>query len=69
MCVCVWLCVYVCVWPIAEEHRQLQNLHSCKEEEHEGVVAKLQIQLRNAHSELDQVRSTLRTLDGADGRG
>ncbi|XP_076586913.1 uncharacterized protein LOC143320823 isoform X2 [Chaetodon auriga] len=54
---------------LTKEHRQLQQLHSCKEEEHEGVVLKLQSQLRNAHDELDQVRSTLRTLEGADGHG
>ncbi|TKS78437.1 Coiled-coil domain-containing protein 158 [Collichthys lucidus] len=54
---------------LTKEHKQLQQLHSCKSEEHKGVVLKLQSQLRNAHDELDQVRSTLRTLEGADGHG
>uniref|UniRef100_UPI0037E76C2B coiled-coil domain-containing protein 158-like n=1 Tax=Semicossyphus pulcher TaxID=241346 RepID=UPI0037E76C2B len=54
---------------ITKEHQQLQQLHICKNEEHEGAVLKLQSQLRNAHTELDQVRSTLRTLEGADGHG
>ncbi|XP_044051326.1 coiled-coil domain-containing protein 158-like isoform X2 [Siniperca chuatsi] len=54
---------------LTDEHKELQQLHSCKNEEHEGVVLKLQSQLRNAHDELDQVRSTLRTLEGADGHG
>ncbi|KAM9360187.1 uncharacterized protein ABDE67_000820 [Symphorus nematophorus] len=54
---------------LTKEHKQLQQLHSCKKEEHEGVVLKLQCQLRNAHDELDQVRSILRTLEGADGHG
>ncbi|XP_070761054.1 coiled-coil domain-containing protein 158-like [Enoplosus armatus] len=54
---------------LTKEHKELQQLHSCKKEEHEGVVLKLQSQLRNAHDELDQVRSALRTLEGADGHG
>ncbi|XP_034726694.1 coiled-coil domain-containing protein 158-like isoform X3 [Etheostoma cragini] len=54
---------------LTKKHKELQKLHNCKNEEHEGVVLKLQSQLRNAHDELDQVRSTLRTLEGADGHG
>ncbi|KAA8592576.1 hypothetical protein FQN60_018031 [Etheostoma spectabile] len=54
---------------LTKKHKELQKLHSCKNEEHEGVVLKLQSQLRNAHDELDRVRSTLRTLEGADGHG
>nr|XP_046241377.1 coiled-coil domain-containing protein 158-like isoform X1 [Scatophagus argus] len=54
---------------LKKELRQLKQLHSCKKEEHEGVVLKLQSQLRSVHDELDQVRSTLRTLEGADGHG
>lgn len=54
---------------ISEEHKELQRLHSCKNEEREGVVLRLQSQLRNAHDELDQARSTLTTLEGADGHG
>ncbi|XP_035864949.1 coiled-coil domain-containing protein 158-like isoform X6 [Sander lucioperca] len=54
---------------LTKKHKELQQLHSCKNEEHEGVVLKLQSQLRNAHDELDQVGSTLRTLEGADGHG
>lgn len=69
---CVSLCgcnACVCAGMISEEHKELQQLHSSKNEEHEGVVLKLQSQLRNTHDELDQVRSTLRTLEGADGHG
>ncbi|KAG7221301.1 hypothetical protein INR49_017368 [Caranx melampygus] len=54
---------------LTEEHKELQRLHSCKTEEREGVVLRLQSQLRNAHDELDQVRGTLKTLEGADGHG
>ncbi|XP_074495198.1 uncharacterized protein LOC141769724 [Sebastes fasciatus] len=54
---------------LTKEHKELQQLHSCKNEEHEGAVLKLQSRLRNAHDELDQVGSTLRTLEGADGHG
>ncbi|XP_026177301.1 coiled-coil domain-containing protein 158 isoform X3 [Mastacembelus armatus] len=53
---------------LTKEYNELQQLHSCKNEE-QGVVLKLQNQLRIAHDELDQVRSTLRTLEGADGHG
>ncbi|XP_054467233.1 coiled-coil domain-containing protein 158-like isoform X2 [Anoplopoma fimbria] len=52
-----------------KEHEELQQLHSCENEEHKGAVLKLQSQLRNTHDELDQVRCTLRTLEGADGHG
>ncbi|XP_028270307.1 coiled-coil domain-containing protein 158-like isoform X2 [Parambassis ranga] len=54
---------------ITKEHKELQQLHSCKNEEQEGVVLKLQCQLRSAHDELDEMRSTLRTLKGTDGHG
>ncbi|XP_025752983.1 coiled-coil domain-containing protein 158 isoform X2 [Oreochromis niloticus] len=54
---------------LTKEHKELQRLHSCKNEEHEGVVLNLQSQIRNAHDELDQIRSTLGTLKGADGHG
>uniref|UniRef100_A0A4W6EGD4 Coiled-coil domain containing 158 n=1 Tax=Lates calcarifer TaxID=8187 RepID=A0A4W6EGD4_LATCA len=54
---------------LRKEHKELQRLHSCKNEEREGVVLRLQSQLRNAHDELDQARSTLTTLEGADGHG
>ncbi|CAJ1069297.1 coiled-coil domain-containing protein 158-like isoform X5 [Xyrichtys novacula] len=54
---------------LTEEHQQLQQLHIYTSEEHKGVVLKLQGQLRNSHKELDQVRSTLRTLEGADEHG
>lgn len=73
------LCVYashlgcnvsICLGPISEEHRELQQLHSsCKKEEQEGVVLKLQSWLRNTTYELDQVRSSLRILEGADEHG
>ncbi|XP_045889785.1 coiled-coil domain-containing protein 158-like isoform X4 [Micropterus dolomieu] len=54
---------------LTKEHKELQQLHSCKNEEHKGVVLKLQSQLRIAHDELDHARSTLSTLEGADGHG
>ncbi|XP_035812163.1 coiled-coil domain-containing protein 158 isoform X2 [Amphiprion ocellaris] len=54
---------------LTKEHKELQRLHSCKTEEHEGVVLQLKSQLMKAHDELDQVRSTMRTLEGADGHG
>ncbi|XP_075960751.1 uncharacterized protein LOC142964350 isoform X1 [Anarhichas minor] len=54
---------------LTKEHEELQRLHSCTNEERKGAVLKLQSQLRNAHDELDQVRCTLRTLEGADGHG
>lgn len=59
----------ICVAPISDEHRQLQWLHSTVKEEHQGVVLKLQGQLRNAHDELERVRDSLKTLEGADGHG
>nr|XP_040051134.1 coiled-coil domain-containing protein 158-like isoform X3 [Gasterosteus aculeatus aculeatus] len=52
-----------------KEHEELQQLHSAKNDEHEGAVLKLQSQIRTAHDERDQVRCTLRTLEGADGHG
>ncbi|XP_075881894.1 uncharacterized protein LOC142887870 isoform X3 [Nelusetta ayraudi] len=54
---------------LENEHTQLQELHVCVKEEHRGVVLKLRGQLRNAHCELEQVRASLRALQGADGRG
>ncbi|XP_063753872.1 coiled-coil domain-containing protein 158-like isoform X3 [Eleginops maclovinus] len=54
---------------LTQEHKELQQLHSCKNEEQEGAVLRLQSQLRNAREELDQVGSTLRTLEGAEGHG
>ena len=76
----VWLCVKVCVSPcgfnacvcvgtISEEREELQRLHSCRGDEQEGVVLRLRSQLRDTHDELDQVRISLRTLEGADGHG
>ncbi|KAM3611299.1 uncharacterized protein V6R79_016197 [Siganus canaliculatus] len=57
------------VLTLKKEFKQLQQLHSSKKEEHKGVVLKLQSQLRSVHVELDQVRSTLTTLEGVDGLG
>ncbi|XP_026199052.1 coiled-coil domain-containing protein 158 isoform X2 [Anabas testudineus] len=54
---------------LTKEHKELQRLHSCKTDEQEGVVLELQSQLRDTCDELDQVRTTLRTLEGADGHG
>lgn len=59
----------ICVGIISEEHKDLQQLHSCKKKEQEGVVLKLQTQLGNVCDELAQVRTTLRILEGADGYG
>lgn len=60
------MCVYGL---ISEEHRELQQLHRCKEEEYEGVVLKLQSRIKRANDELDQVRAILRNLKEANGRG
>lgn len=54
---------------ISEEHRELQQLHRCKEEEYEGVVLKLQSRIKRANDELDQVRAILRNLKQANGHG
>lgn len=75
--VCVFLSAFpaagcnicVCSGTVSEEHRQLQQLHIRRSEEQEGAALKLQGQLRDTHEELQRVRSTLRTLEGADGHG
>uniref|UniRef100_A0A1A8MH64 Coiled-coil domain containing 158 n=1 Tax=Nothobranchius pienaari TaxID=704102 RepID=A0A1A8MH64_9TELE len=54
---------------LTKEHEELQRLHSCKDDEHEGVVLKLQSQLSGAHDELDKIRRTLRTLQGVERNG
>nr|XP_019954864.1 PREDICTED: coiled-coil domain-containing protein 158 isoform X2 [Paralichthys olivaceus] len=54
---------------LTKEHEELRRLHSCKSDEQEGVVLRLRSQLRDTHDELDQVRITLRTLEGAGGHG
>ncbi|KAF7663475.1 hypothetical protein LDENG_00210660 [Lucifuga dentata] len=54
---------------LTKEHKELQRLHSCRNEEREGAVLKLQSQLRNTHTELDQARSNLMTREEADGHG
>ncbi|XP_053277295.1 coiled-coil domain-containing protein 158 isoform X11 [Pleuronectes platessa] len=54
---------------LTKEHEEQQRLHSCRSDEREGVVLRLRSQLRDTHDELDQVRITLRTLEGADGHG
>lgn len=54
---------------ISEEHKELQQLHSCRNDEHEGVVLKLQSKLRSAHDELEKMRLTMGTLKGVDGHG
>lgn len=59
----------ICPGTISEEHKELQRLHSCKKEAHEGAVLNLQNQIRKARDEREQVLSTLRTLRGADGHG
>ncbi|XP_047238318.1 coiled-coil domain-containing protein 158-like isoform X3 [Girardinichthys multiradiatus] len=57
------------LFDLIKEHEELQRLHSCKNEEHEGVVLKLQSQLRSAHDELDKIRCGLKTLGAANGHG
>ncbi|XP_067378117.1 coiled-coil domain-containing protein 158-like isoform X2 [Channa argus] len=52
---------------LTKEHKELQQMHSCRKEEQQGVLLELQSQLRDTHDELDQVRSNLRTLEGAEG--
>uniref|UniRef100_A0A1A7W959 Coiled-coil domain containing 158 n=2 Tax=Iconisemion striatum TaxID=60296 RepID=A0A1A7W959_9TELE len=54
---------------LTKEHEELQRLHSCKDDEHEGVVLKLQSQLSSARDELDKIRHTLRTLQGVERNG
>lgn len=54
---------------LTEEHKELQQFYSCKNKESEGVVLKLQSHLKNVQTDLDQVRSTLRTLEATDGHG
>lgn len=54
---------------ISEEHRELQQLHRCKEEEYQGVVLKLQSRIKRANEELDQVRVILRDIKEANGHG
>lgn len=60
------MCIYGL---ISEEHRELQQLYRCKEEEYEGVVLKLQSRIKRANDELDQVRAILRNLKEANGHG
>lgn len=69
---CTSLCGYkACVYlgTFSEEHKELQQFYSCKNKESEGVVLKLQSHLKNVQTDLDQVRSTLRTLEATDGHG
>ncbi|XP_054895327.1 coiled-coil domain-containing protein 158-like isoform X2 [Poeciliopsis prolifica] len=47
----------------------LQRLHSCQNEEHEGMVLQLQSRLASAHDELHKLRRSLRTLKAAEGHG
>ncbi|XP_061586097.1 coiled-coil domain-containing protein 158-like isoform X2 [Cololabis saira] len=54
---------------LTKEHKELQQLHSCRNDEHEGVVLKLQEQLRSAQEELEKIRRATRTLRGVDGHG
>ncbi|KAM6930969.1 uncharacterized protein FYW49_002894 [Xenentodon cancila] len=54
---------------LTKEHKELQQLHSCRNDEHEGVVLKLQDQLRSARDELEKIRHTMTTLRGVDGHG
>ncbi|XP_035999947.1 coiled-coil domain-containing protein 158 isoform X2 [Fundulus heteroclitus] len=57
------------LFSLTEEHEELRRLHSCKSDEHRGVVLKLQSQLRSAHHELHHTRRGLKTLKAADGHG
>lgn len=61
---------YMCMHGlISEEHRELQQLHTCKKEEYEGVALKLQSRMKRANDELEQVRDSPRTLKEANGHG
>uniref|UniRef100_A0A3Q2NUC6 Coiled-coil domain-containing protein 158-like n=1 Tax=Fundulus heteroclitus TaxID=8078 RepID=A0A3Q2NUC6_FUNHE len=57
------------LFSLTEEHEELRRLHSCKNDEHQAVVLKLQSQLRSAHHELHHTRRGLKTLKAADGHG
>ncbi|XP_015230897.1 PREDICTED: coiled-coil domain-containing protein 158 isoform X2 [Cyprinodon variegatus] len=57
------------LFSLTEEHKELQRLHSCRADEHEGVVLKLQSQLSSAQDELEKVRRSLRTLRATDEHG
>ncbi|KAM4578532.1 uncharacterized protein V3H82_007935 isoform 1-T1 [Fundulus diaphanus] len=57
------------LFSLTKEHEELQRLHSCKNDEHQGVVLKLQSQLISAQDELDHTRRGLKTLKAADGHG
>ncbi|XP_078809451.1 uncharacterized protein LOC101172169 isoform X3 [Oryzias latipes] len=54
---------------LSKEKKELEELHSWKKDERAGVVLKLQSQLRNAREELEKLRHTLKTLEGADRQG
>ncbi|XP_076006952.1 coiled-coil domain-containing protein 158-like isoform X3 [Genypterus blacodes] len=49
---------------LTKEHKELQRLHSCQSEEHQGVALKLQSQLKNTYAELEQARNNLEGVDG-----
>ncbi|XP_061751461.1 coiled-coil domain-containing protein 158-like [Nerophis ophidion] len=54
---------------ITKAHGELQQLHSCTTEEHKGIVLRLQGRMDRVQTELDRVKRTLRTLEGADCHG
>ncbi|KAJ0019880.1 hypothetical protein NQD34_007450 [Periophthalmus magnuspinnatus] len=54
---------------LTEEHKELQLHYSCMNKEKEGVVLQLQSHLKNVQTELDQAKSTLRTLQQKDNHG
>ncbi|XP_028312401.1 coiled-coil domain-containing protein 158-like isoform X2 [Gouania willdenowi] len=52
---------------LTKKHTELQRAHSCEIEEHRSALIKLQTELRSAHDELEQIRSTQGTRQVADG--
>ncbi|KAK7934345.1 hypothetical protein WMY93_005241 [Mugilogobius chulae] len=54
---------------LTEKHKELQLLYSCMNKEKEGVILQLQIHLKNVQRELEEAKSTLRTLEHKDNNG
>uniref|UniRef100_A0A8C8RS13 Coiled-coil domain containing 158 n=1 Tax=Pelusios castaneus TaxID=367368 RepID=A0A8C8RS13_9SAUR len=52
---------------LAEEYENFKRNYRDKNEEMEGNTNKLRLQLKSAQSELEQTRSTLKTMEGSDG--
>lgn len=52
-----------------EQHEALKKSHHSKMKEMENATARLKSQLMTANAELEKTKSTLKTLEGADGHG